>query len=157
MSVKCLECHARLRPSVTYQGRLVRSQRQQDLSGELRCEAQVDVDPSVDQLGKLLCELPGIRFSTSNAADVVDQDLDIELLELGMRGGHLLGIASVCDGIQNENLELPGGPLRKQFLSDALQLLLIAAVQDDIEALRRELLCESQADTIRGSRRKLQM
>ena len=62
-----------------------------------------------------------------------------------------LGIAGIRDSVQNENLELPGGPLRKQFLFNALQLLLIATVQDDIEALRRKLLCESQADTVRGS------
>lgn len=59
-------------------------------------------------------------LAASSAADVVDSDLDVQVFELSQGGGHLRAVASVINGVQKKESELPSRPLRLQILSNTL-------------------------------------
>ena len=115
---------------------------------QLRGEPGVDVDGEVGLLGCALLQ----RLDFDAAADVVDQDDEIEAVEAGREAGREVvdlparERGSVEDGGSESDVSVLG--LELGFRS--LELFGVSAVQDDVETFGGELVGDAETDAITG-------
>ena len=138
--------HAPTGTKVHDERRAVSAQRRQQQARETRHEAVVQVDGAVDVGGRVRREGLERRRHHGEAADVVDQDGDVQMAH---RGGRVLQSGRVvCDRVHDEDADLCGWRLALQGGLRGFELVALVSEEDHVEALGAEGLGESEAEPV---------
>ncbi len=114
-------------------------------SCQLSGKSGVDVDRGVD----LFCGIILQRLNLHIAADIIDEDGEIQMDEAGYEAVNLMIRSRGCIENDSSELEVLMLVLEQGFCS--FELFGISAMQDDVEAVSGKLLGNTATDAITGS------